>query len=135
MSFGSIVAEVVEISLLNETDIKLDNVFCAVDCGLYVNPQIIESQMQSAIVYGLSAALYGEMTIKDGKFKQSNFPNYQMLKLAQMPHIEVGIMENEEQPGGVGEPGLPPIAPALCNAIFDVTGKRIRSLPLKNHGF
>ncbi|MEM6632043.1 MAG: molybdopterin cofactor-binding domain-containing protein [Bacteroidota bacterium] len=135
MSFGSIVAEVVEIILVNETDIKLDKVYCAVDCGLYVNPQIIEAQMQSAIVYGLSAALYGEMTIKDGKFKQSNFPNYQMVKLAQMPHIEVGIMENEEQPGGVGEPGLPPIAPALCNAIYDVTGKRIRSLPLKNHGF
>ena len=98
--FGSIVAEVVEIRFLNETEIKLDKVFCAIDCGLYVNPQIIEAQMQSAIVYGLSAALYGEMTIKDGKFNQSNFPNYQMLKLAQMPHISVAIMENEERSGG-----------------------------------
>ncbi len=133
--FGSIVAEVVEIRFLNETDIKLDKVFCAIDCGLYVNPQIIEAQMQSAIVYGLSAALYGEMTIKDGKFNQSNFPNYQMLKLAQMPHISVAIMENEERSGGVGEPGLPPVAPALCNAIYAHTGKRIRSLPLKNHGY
>ena len=134
-SFGSIVAEVVELSFLNETDIKLDKVYCAVDCGIYVNPKIIESQMQSSIVYGLSAALYGEMTIKDGKFNQSNFPNYQMLKLAQMPHVSVEIMENEERSGGVGEPGLPPLAPALCNAIYAGTGKRIRSLPLKNHGF
>jgi len=88
-----------------------------------------------AAVYGLSAALYGEMTIEEGKFKQSNFPNYQMLKLAQMPHIEVAIMENEEKPGGVGEPGLPPVVPALTHAIFHATGKQIRSLPLKNHGF
>ncbi|MBI1769958.1 MAG: xanthine dehydrogenase family protein molybdopterin-binding subunit [Bacteroidetes bacterium] len=133
-SFGSIVAEVAEITLTNR-NIKVEKVFCVIDCGKTVNPRIIESQMQSGIVYGLTAALYGEISVKDGKIVQSNFPNYQMVTMRTMPHIVVHIMESDEAPGGVGEPGTPPIAPALTNAIFAASAKRIRSLPLNNHGY
>ena len=83
----------------------------------------------------MTAALYGEITLKDGKIAQSNFPNYEMVTMRTMPHIEVHIMENDEAPGGVGEPGTPPIAPALTNAIFAASGKRLRSLPLTKHGY
>lgn len=100
-----------------------------------VNPRIIESQIQSGIVYGLTAALYGEISVKEGKIVQSNFPNYEMVMMNTMPHIEVFIMDSDEQPGGVGEPGTPPIAPALTNAIFSASGERIRSLPLSKNGY
>jgi isoquinoline 1-oxidoreductase beta subunit len=133
-SFGSIVGEVAEISLTDK-NIKVEKVFCVIDCGKTVNPRIIESQMQSGIVYGLTAALYGEISIKDGKVVQSNFPTYEMVKMNTMPHIEVHIMESDEAPGGVGEPGTPPIAPALTNAIFTANGERIRSLPLSKLGY
>lgn len=133
-SFGSIVGEVAEISLTGK-NIKVEKVFCVVDCGKTVNPRIIESQMQSGIVYGLTAALYGEITVKEGKIVQSNFPNYQMVMMSTMPHVEVYIMESDEWPGGVGEPGTPPIAPALTNAIFAASGERIRKLPLSNQGY
>jgi len=133
-SFGSIVGEVAEISLTDK-NIKVEKVFCVIDCGKTVNPRIIESQMQSGIVYGLTAALYGEITVKEGKIVQSNFPNYQMVMMSTMPHVEVFIMESDEQPGGVGEPGTPPIAPALTNAIFAASGERIRKLPLSNQGY
>ena len=106
-----------------------------IDCGKIVNPRIIESQMQSGIVYGLTAALYGEITLKEGKIVQTNFPNYQMVMMSTMPHVEVHIIESDEQPGGVGEPGTPPIAPALTNAIFAASGERIRKLPLSNQGY
>ena len=133
-SFGSIVGEVAEISL-NEKQIKVEKVWCVIDCGRIVNPRIIESQMQSGIVYGLTAALYGEISVKDGKVVQSNFPNYKMVMMRTMPHVEVHIMDSDEVPGGVGEPGTPPIAPALTNAIFAASGQRIRSLPLSRHGY
>lgn len=133
-SFGSIVGEVAEISLSGKK-IKVENVSCVIDCGKTVNPRIIESQMQSGIVYGLTAALYGEISIKDGKIVQSNFPNYQMVVMNTMPHIEVHIMDSDDWPGGVGEPGTPPIAPALTNAIFAASGERIRTLPLNKHGY
>jgi len=133
-SFGSIVGEVAEISL-NEKQIKVEKVFCVIDCGRIVNPRIIESQMQSGIVYGLTAALYGEISMKNGKVEQSNFPNYEMVMMHTMPHVEVHIMDTDEAPGGVGEPGTPPIAPALTNAIFAASGERIRSLPLSRHGY
>ncbi len=133
-SFGSIVAQVAEISL-TDTNLKVENVFCAIDCGKIVNPRIIESQIQSGIAYGLTAALYGEITVREGKIVQSNFPNYEMVTMKTMPHVEVHIMESDEPSGGVGEPGTPPIAPALTNAIFAASGKRIRSLPLTKHGY
>jgi isoquinoline 1-oxidoreductase beta subunit len=133
-SFGSIVGEVAEISLTDK-NIKVEKVWCVIDCGKIINPRIIESQMQSGIVYGLTAALYGEITVKEGKIVQSNFPTYEMVMMNTMPHIEVHIIESEEAPGGVGEPGTPPIAPALTNAIFAASGERIRSLPLSKHGY
>lgn len=133
-SFGSIVGEVAEISL-SDKKIKIEKVFCVIDCGKTVNPRIVESQMQSGIVYGLTAALYGEISIKDGKVVQSNFPTYEMVKMNTMPHIEVHIIDSDEAPGGVGEPGTPPIAPALTNAIFAANGERIRALPLSKLGY
>jgi isoquinoline 1-oxidoreductase beta subunit len=133
-SFGSIVGEVAEISLTGK-DIKVEKVWCVIDCGKIVNPKIIESQMQSGIVYGLTAALYGEISVKEGKIVQSNFPNYEMVMMNTMPHVEVSIIDSDEESGGVGEPGTPPIAPALTNAIFAASGERIRSLPISKHGY
>ncbi|MDP4680577.1 MAG: molybdopterin-dependent oxidoreductase [Cyclobacteriaceae bacterium] len=133
-SFGSIVGQVAEISI-EDKNITVSKVYCVIDCGKIVNPQIIESQMQSGIVYGLTAALFGEITIKDGKIVQSNFPNYKMVTMRTMPEVVVDIIDSDEYPGGVGEPGTPPIAPALTNAIFAATGQRIRSLPLSKHGY
>ena len=129
-SFGSFVAEVAEVSVGADGKLKVHRVVCAVDCGRTVNPAIVKRQMESAIVYGLTAALYGEITFKDGKVQQSNFNDYRMLRMNEMPVVEVHIMPSTEAPGGVGEPGLPPAAPALVNAIYAATGKRLRKLPL-----
>jgi isoquinoline 1-oxidoreductase beta subunit len=129
-SFETYVAEVAEISIDSEGGVRVHRVVCAVDCGPVVNPGIVEAQMQSAIVYGLTAALWGEITIDKGRVQQSNFTDYRMLRLAEMPQVEVHIVPSSEAQGGVGEPGTPPIAPAVCNAIFAATGKRIRRLPI-----
>jgi isoquinoline 1-oxidoreductase subunit beta len=130
-SFGSYVAEVAEVSVGKDGKVKVHRVVCAVDCGRTVNPDIIKRQMESSIVFGLSAALYGEITFKDGKVDQSNFHDYEVLRMSEMPAVEVHIVPSTEAPGGVGEPGLPPAAPALVNAIYATTGKRLRKLPLK----
>jgi isoquinoline 1-oxidoreductase beta subunit len=129
-SFGSFVAEVAEVSVGKDGKPRVHRVVCAVDCGRTVNPGIVRRQMESAIVYGLSAALYGAITFKDGKVEQSNFHDYPVLRINEMPRVEVHIVPSTEAPGGVGEPGLPPIAPAVANAIFAATGKRVRKLPL-----
>jgi isoquinoline 1-oxidoreductase beta subunit len=129
-SFDSYVAEVAEISVGSDGAPRVHRVVCAVDCGPVVNPDIVEAQMQGAIVYGLTAALWGEITIDQGRVQQSNFHDYRMLRLAEMPVVEVHIVPSTESQGGVGEPGTPPIAPAVCNAIFAATGKRIRKLPI-----
>ncbi len=129
-SFESFVAEVAEVSVSSSAEVRVHRVVCAVDCGMFVNPDTIEAQMQSGIVYGLTAALYGEITIDRGRVVQSNFTDYPMLRMSEMPTVEVHIVPNTEAPGGVGEPGTPPIAPAVCNAIFALTGKRIRKLPI-----
>lgn len=134
-SFGSIVAQIVEVTVNAQKEYSVDKVYCVIDCGKYVNPDTIHAQMQSGIVYAFTAAAYGEITLKDGKIEQSNFPSYDMIRLKHMPEVISHIMENEEDPGGVGEPATPPLAPALTNAIFAATGDRIRSLPLKNHGY
>ena len=127
-SFGSVVAHVVEVSI-EKGELKLHRVVSAIDCGLVVNPLTVTAQVESAIVYGLSAALYGKLTLKDGVVQESNFHNYPVLRMAEMPKVEVHMVPGGESPTGVGEPGLPPIAPALSNAIFALTGKRLRSLP------
>ncbi|MES2070726.1 MAG: xanthine dehydrogenase family protein molybdopterin-binding subunit [Pseudomonadota bacterium] len=129
-SFGSIVAEVAEVSV-TDNEIKVHKVVCAVDCGIAVNPNIIAQQMESAVIFGLSAALYGEITFKDGKVEQQNFHNYPVLRMADAPKVETLIIKSAEPPEGIGEPGTPPIAPAVANAIFALTGKRLRSLPLR----
>ena len=129
-SFGSYVAEVAEVSVENGK-VRVHKVTCAIDCGVHVNPDIIAAQMESAIVFGLTAALYGEVTIEDGGAKQSNFHDYQMLRINEMPVVEVYIVPSTEGPGGVGEPGTPPIAPAVVNAIYAATGTRVRKLPIR----
>jgi len=106
-------------------------VVCAVDCGVHVNPGIIRRQLQSAIIFGLSAALHGEISLKDGRVEQKNFDDYAVVRMNEAPLIEVHLVPSNEKPGGVGEPGTPPSAPALANALFALTGKRIRRLPLK----
>lgn len=129
-SFESFVAEVAEISVENGKLI-VHKVTCAVDCGRVVNPDIVRTQMESGINYGLTAALYGDITIKDGAVQQSNFHDYQVLRMSESPEIDVILVDSEEPPTGVGEPGLPPIAPAVANAVYAATGQRLRSLPLK----
>ena len=129
-SFGSIVAEVAEVSLESDGRVRVHRVVCAVDCGPIVNPDTIEAQMQSGVVYGLTAALYGAITIDKGRVQQSNFNDYPMLRLREMPAVETYIVPSDAKQGGMGEPGTPPIAPAVCNAIFALTGKRIRKLPI-----
>ena len=129
-SFESFVAEVAEVSVGSDGAPRVHRVVCAVDCGPVVNPDIVEAQMQSAIVYGLTAALWGEISIDKGRVQQSNFHDYRMLRLAEMPVVEVHIVPSTDAQGGVGEPGTPPIAPAVCNALFALTGKRIRKLPI-----
>jgi isoquinoline 1-oxidoreductase beta subunit len=128
-SFGSYVAEVAEVSIENGT-LRVQKVVCAVDCGIVVNPDIVAAQMESAIVFGLTAALYGKITIDKGAVVQGNFDTYPMLRINEMPVVEVHNVPSTEPSGGVGEPGTPPIAPAVANAIFALTGQRIRSLPI-----
>lgn len=130
-SFGSHVAEVAEVSVAPDGSVRVHRVVCAVDCGAVVNPLTVEAQMQSGIVFGLTAALYGEITIQHGGAVQGNFDAYRMLRMPEMPVVEVHIVPSTEPPGGVGEPGTPPIAPAVANAVFAATGKRIRRLPIK----
>jgi isoquinoline 1-oxidoreductase beta subunit len=134
-SFGSIAGQVMEATVAANGEITMHKVTCVVDCGTMVNPDTIKAQMDSSIVYGLTAAYFGEITIRDGAAEQGNFDTYQMLKLAHMPAVETHIIESGEKLGGIGEPATPPAAPALANAIFAATGKRIRSLPLSKHGF
>jgi isoquinoline 1-oxidoreductase beta subunit len=129
-SFGSYVAQIAEVSLVDGKP-RVHRVVCAIDCGPVVNPLTVEAQMQSGIVYGLSAALHGAITFKDGRVEQSNFHDYPALRLPEMPVIEVHIVPSTDKMGGVGEPGTPPIAPAVGNALFALTGKRLRSLPFR----
>jgi isoquinoline 1-oxidoreductase beta subunit len=129
-SFGTYVAEVAEVSVADDGTPKVHRVVAAVDCGQIVNPAIIRQQIEGAIMYGLSAALYGKITFKDGRVEQGNFHQYQVVRINEAPTVEVHIVPSTEAPGGIGEPGTPPIAPAVTNALFAATGKRIRSLPI-----
>jgi isoquinoline 1-oxidoreductase subunit beta len=133
-SFGSIVAQVAEVSVSRRGEVRVERVVCAVDCGHTVNPLTIEGQMESGVVYGLTAALYGQITIDKGRVVEGNFDNYPMLRIHEMPEVETHLaLTGGTKWGGIGEPSVPPLAPAVCNAIFKITGKRIRSLPLINH--
>ncbi|MGA9033498.1 MAG: xanthine dehydrogenase family protein molybdopterin-binding subunit [Sulfuricaulis sp.] len=129
-SFHSYVAEVVEISIADGKP-KVERVVCAVDCGVAVNPDMVRAQMESGIIFGLSAALYGEITLKDGHVVQSNYHDYQIVRLPETPKIEVHIVPSSAKPTGVGEPGVPPLAPALANAVLAATGKPVRRLPIR----
>ena len=129
-SFGSYVAEVAEVSIEDGRP-RVHKVWCAIDCGVVVNPAIVRSQMESGIVYGLTAALYGEINIERGRVVQSNFHDYQMLRMNEAPEVEVLLTPSGDAPGGVGEPGTPPIIPAVTNAIFVLTGERVRKLPIR----
>jgi isoquinoline 1-oxidoreductase beta subunit len=133
-SFGSFVAQVAEVSVSAAGEVRVHRVVCAIDCGKIVNPDTIKAQMESGIVFGLSAALYGKITFQNGRVEQGNFHDYPILRLNEMPLVEVHIVSSKEKSGGVGEPGVPPIAPAVCNAIFAATGKRIRVLPIRPEG-
>jgi isoquinoline 1-oxidoreductase subunit beta len=129
-SFGGFVAQVAEASVSPAGEVRIHKVVCAVDCGRAVNPSTVEAQMESGIVFGLSAALYGAITLKNGRVEQSNFHDYPVLRIDAMPVIEVHIVPSSEAPSGIGEPGVPPVAPAVANAVFVATGKRIRRLPI-----
>jgi isoquinoline 1-oxidoreductase subunit beta len=132
-SYGSHCAEVAEVSLSDKGEVRVHRVVCAIDSGYIVNPDTVQAQGESSIVYALTAALYGEITIKNGRVEQGNFGDYEMLLIHQMPKVEVHPVPTGGFWGGIGEPLTPPLVPAVCNAIFAATGKRIRSLPLKNH--
>jgi isoquinoline 1-oxidoreductase beta subunit len=123
-------AEVAEVSVEADGSVRVPRVVCAVDCGQVVNVGQVEAQMQGGIVFGLSAALYGEITLERGRVVQGNFDTYRMVRLSDAPAVEVHIVPSSDPQGGAGEPGVPPIAPAVCNAIFAATGKRIRRLPI-----
>ncbi len=129
-SFGSWVAEVAEVSVENGA-IRVHRVVCAIDCGVAVNPAGIKAQLESAVTFGLGAALHSRLDLREGRTQQSNFHDYQVLRLNEMPVVEVHIVPSREKPGGVGEPGVPPIAPAVANAIHALNGQRLRELPLQ----
>lgn len=127
-AMNSFVCQVVELTLEGSQP-RIHRVVCVIDCGIAVNPDGIRAQMESGIIYGLTAALYGEIDIDEGRVKQRNFNDYRMLRMNECPRIEVHLVSGSNDIGGVGEPGVPPIAPALGNALFAATGKRMRQLP------
>ena len=128
--FGSYVAQVAEVSVGKDGRVSVKRVVCALDCGQMINPDTIKAQMEGGIIFGLTAALYGEITLKDGRVEQGNFDNYEVLRINEAPTIEVHMIDSHEEPGGIGEPGTATIAPAVVNAIFALTGKRLRQLPI-----
>jgi isoquinoline 1-oxidoreductase beta subunit len=129
--FGSYMAQVAEVEVAKNGKVRVRRVVCAVDCGIVVNPDTVRAQLQGAIIFGVTAALYGEITLKNGRVEQSNFDSYQMLRIDEAPVIEVHIVPSTESPGGMGEPGTSAIVPAVTNAIFAATGKRLRKLPVE----
>ena len=122
-SFSSFVAQIVDVTKTDDGEIKIDRVVCVVDCGIVINPDIVKAQMEGGIGYGLGAVMRNQITLENGEVEQNNFPDYEPLRISDMPKIEVYIVPSTEKPTGVGEPGTPPIAPALANAIYAVTGK------------
>lgn len=130
-SYRSYVAQVAEVSVGRNGQVRVHRVVCAIDCGMVVNPDIVAAQMEGSVVFGLTAALKGSITVRNGRIEQGNFQDYPLLRMSEMPQVETHIVASREPPGGVGEPGVPPIAPAVVNAIFAATGKRLRRLPIR----
>ena len=128
--FGSYLALIAEVEVAKDGSVRVHRVVCAMDCGTVVNPDTVQAQLQSGINFGVTAALYGEITLKDGRVEQTNFDSYQMLRIDQAPAIEVHIVPSTEPPGGMGETGTSGIVPAISNAIFAATGKRLRKMPV-----
>src|SRR6266853_457299 len=129
-AFASFMAFIAEAEVAKDGTVRVRRVVCAVDCGIVVNPDIVRAQIQSGIMFGITAALYGEITLKNGRVEQSNFDSYQILRMNEAPTVEVHIVQNQESPGGMGEAGTSAIVPAVTNAIFAATGKRLRKLPI-----
>lgn len=129
-AFGSYMAQVAEVEVSMDGAVRVRRVVCAVDCGTVTNPDTVQAQVQGAIIFGITAALYGEITLKEGRVEQANFDTYRLLRMNETPVIEVHIVQNSEPPGGIGEPGTSAIVPAVANAIFAATGKRLRKLPI-----
>ena len=127
---GGIVAQIAEVSV-SDGRVRVHRVWCAADCGQIIHPGIVDAQLVGSVVTGLTTALHGEITIENGSVVQSNFHDYPLLTMDEMPEVEVHIVQSREEPGGVGEPGVPPIAPAVANAVFALTGQRIRRLPIR----
>jgi isoquinoline 1-oxidoreductase beta subunit len=130
-AFGSYLAQIAEVAVSKEGEVRVQRVVCAVDCGLTVNPDTVKAQMEGGIIFGITGALFGEITIKDGRVEQNNFNDYRILRINEAPVVEVYLVKSAEAPGGIGEPGTSAIAPAVTNAIFAATGKRVRKLPVK----
>jgi isoquinoline 1-oxidoreductase beta subunit len=130
--FGSYIAQVAQVRVSKTGDVRVERVVAAVDCGTIVNPNTVEAQIQSGIIFGISAALWGEITLKDGRVEQHNFNDYRVLRINEAPAIDVHLVASTADPGGIGEPGTSGVMPAVANAIFAATGKRIRRLPVKD---
>lgn len=130
-SFRTYVAQVAEVSVGRNGQVRVHRVVCAIDCGMVVNPDIVAAQMEGSVVFGLTAALKGSITVRNGRIEQSNFHDYPLLRMSEMPQVETHIVASRELPGGAGEPGVPPIAPAVVNAVYAATGKRLRRLPIR----
>jgi len=128
--FGTYMAQVAEVEVSKDGEVRVRRVVCAVDCGIVVNPDTVRAQIEGAIIFGITAALFGEITLKDGRVEQTNFDTYQILRMNEAPAIEVHIVQSVEPPGGMGEPGTSAIVPAVTNAIFAAIGKRLRKLPI-----
>ena len=129
-SFVSYVAHVAEVSIENDA-LKVHKIHCAIDCGTYVNPDRVKAQMEGGVVFGMTLALHGTITARNGAIEQSNFHDYPMLRLSETPEIHVHLVESEAPAGGVGEPGVPTVAPAITNAILNLTGNPVRELPIR----
>jgi len=128
--FASYMAQIAEVEVSKNGAVRVHRVVCAVDCGIPVNPDTIQAQIQRAITFGITAALYGNITLKNGRVEQSNFDNYQILRMDEAPAVEVHVVQSRESPGGMGEAGTSAIVPAVANAIFAATGKRLRKMPV-----
>ena len=131
--YGTYMAQVAEISL-DRGGVRVHRIVCAVDCGQVVNPSIVIAQVEGSVIFGLTAALWGEINLKEGRAQQSNFDTYRLMRISEVPRIDTVILPSTEAVGGIGEPATALVAPAIANAVFTVTGRRIRSLPFARHG-
>jgi isoquinoline 1-oxidoreductase beta subunit len=129
-TFGSFMSQIAEVTVAEDGEVHVDRVVCVVDTGVAVNPDTIVAQMQSGIIFGITAVLWGEITLEKGRVEQSNFDDYRMLRMNEVPIIEVEVVKSSADPGGIGEPGTSALAPAVLNAVYAATGVRLRKLPI-----